>query len=422
MVMHMRNCCGQLGSQECIDSIDALTHEGTRKKIEFIEGYVKSWFHKILLNSYTSFDGVIFIDCMSNCGIYSLDKKSIVEGSSYRVLDSFSRQNEGKLSNKKFTVVVNDLDDNKVICQECLWEKIFFGKNKNLSFRSSRMDVNEFLSTKGLSILEEAVKSNYHILLLYDPYKVEIDWKVLEHFISSRRVDLIITHFWQNDIKRSLSNKISKEKQQIIEKAYDFRFDDLLRIYNTLSPYERNEFLRNRFKEQIEKSNHGMKEVYVGYGPIFNQNKVAVYDIVGISHSMSGFTLFKDELYKKYKPMKEEIEEIVEGGQQLTLDDQLFTPVETQPKDNYVMARKSGLSELEYFYSPKHFSEIIADNFSGKVIKKELYIKYLEGHPFIPLNEKNAIKSILRKQHGMKIIKEYGKEAYYSFAEEKRNE
>ena len=139
-------------------------------------------------------------------------------------------------------------------------------------------------------------KKIYHVLLLYDPYKVEIDWEVLKYFISSRRVDLIITHFWQNDIKRSLNSNIGKKKQDIIEKAYSMDFEKLLSKFNSLSPYERNEFLRTRFKEQIEKNNHGMQEVYVGYGPIFNQNNVAVYDIVGISHSMAGYTLFKDEL------------------------------------------------------------------------------------------------------------------------------
>lgn len=418
----MRNCCNVIGSQKCIDSIDELTHEGTKKKIEFIEAYVKSWFHKILLNSFTPYEGVIFIDCMSNCGVYSLDKKSIVEGSSYRVLDSFSRQTEGNLAEKNFSVVVNDFDNDKILCQECLWKNYFLGKNENLSFRKSTLDVNEFLTTQGRSILEEASKKNYHILLLYDPYKVEIDWSILQHFISSRRVDLIITHFWQNDIKRSLSNNISESKKTIIEKAYALNFDELLTKYNSLSPYERNEFLRGRFKEQIEKSNYGYQEVYVGYGPIFNQNKVAVYDIVGISHSMAGFTLFKDELYKKYKPKKEELVEIVDGGQQLSLDSQLFGTVEPQSKDNYVAARKSGLSELEYFYSPKHFAEIIAEHFSGEMPNVDLYKRFLDGHPFIPGNEKNAIKKILQKQHGMKIIREGRKEAFYSFAEEKRNE
>ena len=67
----------------------------------------------------------MFIDCMSNCGIYSINETDIFEGSSYRVLDIFSRQTEGMLIDKKFSVVVNDIEKEKIQCQECIWKNIF---------------------------------------------------------------------------------------------------------------------------------------------------------------------------------------------------------------------------------------------------------------------------------------------------------
>lgn len=257
---NMRNCHNKLGSRECLNSIDEITYDGTKKKIEFIEGYVKAWFHKVLLSQYNSYKGVIFIDCMSNCGVYSVEERDLFEGTSYRVLNSFSRQVEGKLIDKKFSVIVNDIEKDKVFCQNCLWNNNFKGKNKNLSFSSYSLDVNDFLSGPGRDILTEASKQNYHILLFYDPYTVQIDWEVLKHFISSKNVDLIITHFWQNDIKRSLNNGISQEKKSIIEKAYSMDFEALIKQYNEMTQYERNEFLRNKFKNQIEQSNYRMQE------------------------------------------------------------------------------------------------------------------------------------------------------------------
>jgi hypothetical protein len=43
----------------------------TIKKFELIESYVKSWAQKLMQNSYCN--GIIFIDCMCNSGVYHDD-------------------------------------------------------------------------------------------------------------------------------------------------------------------------------------------------------------------------------------------------------------------------------------------------------------------------------------------------------------
>lgn len=50
----------------------------TIKKFELIEEYIKSWAKKLLLTD--SCDGLIFIDCMCNSGVYIDDAGQVVKG------------------------------------------------------------------------------------------------------------------------------------------------------------------------------------------------------------------------------------------------------------------------------------------------------------------------------------------------------
>ena len=55
----------------------------TIKKFELIEEYIKSWAEKLLLTD--SCDGLIFIDCMCNSGVYIDDAGQVVKGTAVRV-------------------------------------------------------------------------------------------------------------------------------------------------------------------------------------------------------------------------------------------------------------------------------------------------------------------------------------------------
>ena len=55
----------------------------TIKKFELIESYVDEWARKIL--GFGQSKGVIYIDCMSNSGLYYNEKKNLVEGTAIRV-------------------------------------------------------------------------------------------------------------------------------------------------------------------------------------------------------------------------------------------------------------------------------------------------------------------------------------------------
>ena len=55
----------------------------TIKKFELIEEYIKSWAQKLMLNQYCN--GIIFIDCMCNSGLYHDENGILVEGTPIRV-------------------------------------------------------------------------------------------------------------------------------------------------------------------------------------------------------------------------------------------------------------------------------------------------------------------------------------------------
>lgn len=55
----------------------------TIKKFELIEEYIKSWAEKLLLTG--SCNGLIFIDCMCNSGVYIDDAGQVVKGTAVRV-------------------------------------------------------------------------------------------------------------------------------------------------------------------------------------------------------------------------------------------------------------------------------------------------------------------------------------------------
>ena len=89
----------------------------TIKKFELIEKYVEAWAYKILNYrgnpGYAPASGVIFIDCMSNSGVYKDIYGNRVEGTALRVAQCLNRI----ISNypgKKAILIFNDLESARV--------------------------------------------------------------------------------------------------------------------------------------------------------------------------------------------------------------------------------------------------------------------------------------------------------------------
>ena len=71
-------------SEGLIDTV----HPHAVKKFELIEAYVKTWAQKLL--NYEPCNGIAFIDCISNRGVYRDDSGSEVFGTPIRVSNYIS--------------------------------------------------------------------------------------------------------------------------------------------------------------------------------------------------------------------------------------------------------------------------------------------------------------------------------------------
>ena len=90
----------------------------TIKKFELIEKYVEAWAYKILNYhgnpGYAPASGVIFIDCMSNSGVYKDINGNRVEGTALRVAQCLNNV-FANYPNKKAILIFNDLESARAI-------------------------------------------------------------------------------------------------------------------------------------------------------------------------------------------------------------------------------------------------------------------------------------------------------------------
>ena len=83
----------------------------TIKKFELVSEYAKGWAHKIL--GYSQSAGLIYIDCMCNCGKYYDNNGNIVEGTAIRVARVINQINASH--QKEAILHFNDLDKGKIL-------------------------------------------------------------------------------------------------------------------------------------------------------------------------------------------------------------------------------------------------------------------------------------------------------------------
>lgn len=114
----------------------------TIKKFELIEEYIKSWAQKLLLND--SCNGLIFIDCMCNSGIYTDDDGNPVKGTAVRVSEVL-REAARTYTEKNIHIYLNDKDKARV--DEL--EKHLPNDERNFKIVTSRGDAHELLRTIG---------------------------------------------------------------------------------------------------------------------------------------------------------------------------------------------------------------------------------------------------------------------------------
>ena len=83
----------------------------TIKKFELISSYVDEWARKIL--GYRKSRGIVYIDCMCNCGMYYNEQENLIEGTAIRVVKILN-QIAINFPDKKIVLYFNDLDNSRV--------------------------------------------------------------------------------------------------------------------------------------------------------------------------------------------------------------------------------------------------------------------------------------------------------------------
>ena len=253
----------------------------TIKKFELIEEYIKSWAQKLLLND--SCNGLIFIDCMCNSGIYTDDDGNPVKGTALRVSEAL-REAARTYTEKNIHIYLNDKD--KARLDEL--EKHLPNDERNFKIVTSRGDAHELLRTIGPQLYGTG---HLHYFLLYDPYDATIDWEALLPFFRNWG-EVMINHMVSDPVRAitSAKKKTTKEKY---ENTY-------LEDFEKLVPYGSDKKAYEARVEEIINSLKGSRRYYVSAFPFYNTQNSLVYNLIHCTSNKVGFRLYKKSAWKVF--------------------------------------------------------------------------------------------------------------------------
>lgn len=264
--------------KQAVINID-IANPHTIKKFELIESYVKSWAQKLL--NYSECNGIVFIDCMCNSGVYCDNDGSAVLGTPIRVSLLLSEAMQ-KYPGKQADLYFNDLSTEKItILREHLPSD-----TDNFHIHTSVGDGNAFLK-------DFRLKRQTNCLLVYDPYEAAIDWDAITPFLNTWS-EVIINHM----VSDALRGIPQAKKLSVIakyEETYKANINDLLRFESD----------RDAFEQKV----HGIisaqqmsttRKCYVSSFPFFNRTNTIVYNLIHHTGNIEGFKLFKTTVWKTF--------------------------------------------------------------------------------------------------------------------------
>lgn len=254
------------------------------KKFELISEYVKAWINILMLNKKCR--GIVYIDCMSNSGVYKNDKGEEIEGTPLRVSEIIAEAMT-RYTDKHAYIYFNDLDSQKIDLLRTRLPK----QTGNLTIYTESMDANVLLRKIGNQF--SSMFSDMHFLLVYDPYDAHIEWDAMMPFLKNWG-EIIINHMVSDTIR---AVKIAK-KPEVIEKyeeTYQTTIDELISFGSDRNAFE-------KIIEQIIVDGSGRKEgrYYVASFPFFNSNNSVVYNLIHCTGHPTGFDLFKSTAWKVF--------------------------------------------------------------------------------------------------------------------------
>ncbi len=345
------------------------------KKFELISEYVKAWINILMLNK--DCKGIVYIDCMSNSGVYYDDQGKEIEGTPLLVSEIIAEAMT-RYTNKKAYIYFNDLDSRKIDLLKTRLPK----QTSNFTIYTESMDANELLRKIGEQF--SSMFSNMHFLLVYDPYDAHIEWDAMMPFLKNWG-EIIINHMVSDTIRAA---KMAK-KPEVIEKyeeTYQTTIDELIAFGSD----------RNAFEKKIERiildlSGRKKGRYYVAAFPFFNSNNSVVYNLIHCTGHYRGFELFKSTAWKTFGD---------KSSMKNTHNNQNQMQFRFTDDGDIVL----GTPADESCYNLRDAAKYVQEHFAGRsdVPNDEVWA-YLGEHPVFPTRDyKNKIKDVLKSEFGTK--------------------
>ena len=339
----------------------------TIKKFELIEEYIKSWAQKLMLQN--SCNGLIYIDCMCNSGIYHDNSGELVEGSPVRVAKALLDVAR-TYTDKAVHLYFNDKDAARV--EEL--RKHLPQDEGNYSVVTSIGDASELLTTIGGQL---DGKGKLHYFLLYDPYDASIDWSALLPFFRYWG-EVMINHMINDPVRA-----ITSAKRQLTKEKYENTY---LEEFEKLLPYGSDKEAYEKRVAEIINTLKGNRSYYVASFPFYNTQNSHMYDLIHCTSSREGFKLYKNCAWKVFGA-KSSTKRVANSGQ-LRFD----------------MDGNISLETDESCFNVRDIAQYLQGAFDGmqQVPLTELWV-LLEDHPIFPSEGfRNEIKKELADSYGSK--------------------
>lgn len=265
------------------NQIISVAKPHTIKKFELIASYTETWAQK-LLNT-PQCEGIVFIDCMCNSGVYKSEKGDSIYGTPIRVA-KILRDAAGQYPSKQVYAYFNDNNAEKIDLLKQQLPK----ESRNFHYSFSVMDANARLKQIGPNLHK---KQHLNFFLLYDPYDAAIDWLALAPFFRNWG-EVLINHMVSDPV-RAIKQVKSQKAIEKYQGTYLWDFEELLPCGNNKVAYEKR-------VEQIISALKGAtgRQYYIATFPFFNSKNSLVYDLVHCTSNIAGFKLFKHTAWKAF--------------------------------------------------------------------------------------------------------------------------
>ena len=347
----------------------------TIKKFELISEYVKVWINILMLNPKCK--GIVYIDCMSNSGVYRNEIGEEIKGTPLLVSEIIAEAMT-RYTSKQAYLYFNDKEEDKIELLNTRLPK----QTENFHVNTEVMDANELLRKIGKQF--STMFQDMHFLLIYDPYDAHIEWDAMMPFLKNWG-EVILNHMVSDPIR---AVKMAKKPETIekYEETYQSNIEELISFGSD----------RDAFEEKIKKiirDGSGRKEgkYYVASFPFFNSTNSVVYNLIHCTGHYRGFELFKTTAWHTFgdhSSMKNTHND--ENSMQMSFTENGKIVCEYSPDTSCYNLRDAAL------YVQRHFAGMVD-------VSNDTVWGYLGEHPVFPTRDyKNKIKDVLKREYGMK--------------------